>query len=224
MINTEIITAEHSESPNKVDLFNRTVQNIVEASVTDKLDNYTKDIKPLWNLIDPLVRLALLNQTQVQQLWNATESLSKNKTKLEWASLPDDVKSFLLEQSKQNIFLNLTFAQWGWVALDSCFATNELNTLLTDEQINIIPAVQSILNRLSFDQLINTTAVKTSLYSHHRILMNFENNESFEMDLPYFDFPLREFTASLKQPTVYAVYSQGLGNLITFLIQIKYFL
>jgi len=148
----------------------------------------------------------------------------KNKTKLEWEYIPTEVRTFLLEQSNQRNYLNLTFSQWGWVRPDSCFALMNLYSLLSQEQIDVVPMVESILSQLKFNQMINTTAIKETFYSHHRILLSFENNENFEMDLPYLDFPLREFTLSSNQPSIFAAYSQGLGNLLSFLIQIKYFL
>jgi hypothetical protein len=178
----------------------------------------------LWNLIDPLVRLALLNQTQVQKFWKVTENLSENKNKLDWMELPDDVRNFLINQFKENQYLNITFNEWGWGKFDSNFASSNLYALLSQEQIDVIPQIESIINKISFDQLINTTTIKDKFYSHHRILINLKNNANFMMDLPYFDFPLGEFTVSSTQPSIYAVYSQGLGNLISFLIQIKYFL
>ena len=59
-------------------LFERDVLN---ATINEQ-EELEKE-KYLWNLIDPLVRLALLNQTQVQKFWKATESLSENKNKLD---------------------------------------------------------------------------------------------------------------------------------------------
>lgn len=214
-----------TENLSKADRLNRTVTNILEAIVIEKPVE-SKEIKPLWDLIDPLVRLVLLNQTQVQSIWNATKNLIQKKSFLEWANLPNEVKQFLLEQHKQNLYLNITFNEWGWVKSDSFFASANLFSLLSTEQISQVDAVKCSLAKLSFDLLVNTTAVKETFYSHHRILVSYENNEALEMDLPYFDFPLREFTstANVNQPTVFAAYSQALGNLITFLIQIKYFI
>jgi hypothetical protein len=148
----------------------------------------------------------------------------KNKTKLEWEYIPNEVRIILLEQSNQQSYLNLTFAQWGWVRSDSCFASTNLYSLLSQEQIDLVPVVESILRQMKFNHIINTTAIKETFFSHHRILLSSENNENFEVNMPYLDFPLREFTLSSNQPSIFAVYSQALGDLLSFLIQIKYFL
>jgi hypothetical protein len=53
---------------NKIEAFNRTVLNIIESTVLTVGENHTDKVQPLWNIMDPLVRLALLNQTQVQAI------------------------------------------------------------------------------------------------------------------------------------------------------------
>ena len=53
---------------NRIEALNRTVLNILESTILRVGENNTDRVQPLWNIMDPLVRLALLNQTQVQAI------------------------------------------------------------------------------------------------------------------------------------------------------------
>jgi len=68
------LVADNSSSDSSIDhkkrieSLNHTVLNILESTVLSVKENNTDRVQPLWNIMDPLVRLALLNQTQVQTI------------------------------------------------------------------------------------------------------------------------------------------------------------
>jgi hypothetical protein len=53
----------------------------------------------LWDILSPLERFLMLNQSQIQLMdWNVTASIIANTTRLQWSSLPSSAQSLLLVQ------------------------------------------------------------------------------------------------------------------------------
>lgn len=137
------------ESASKLEL------SLVQQSVAD-VDQEKFNIKPLWDLLSPLHRFVLLNQTGVQSLWNVRDNLDKSTTRLEWNSLPDNVKSFLKNQETNLGFLDLTFLDLNWVNSDKeKFHDTKLKSLISKDLNDKLPELFESTNKLSYDQLVN---------------------------------------------------------------------
>ena len=82
--------------------------NLILSSLNYE-SNTTDDVRYLWDILDPLFRLALLNQTQVQQQYDfyVNQEITNNVSSIMWASLSQDEKVWdnpncLLEQEMLN--------------------------------------------------------------------------------------------------------------------------
>jgi hypothetical protein len=141
---------------------NRSVNQILNATVSS--GSYSPPtIVYLWDLLPAVHRFLLLNQSIVQQLpWNVTANLLSNSTQLQWSTLTSDVQNVLaLELTNLNL-INLTFSQWGWSSASDSLAGSTLFSLLSSTQQSLLPNVTSLVNQLSFGQLLNTTMLRGS--------------------------------------------------------------
>jgi hypothetical protein len=130
--------------------------SIAQQQSAAEVDSDKLNIKPLWDLLSPLHRFVLLNQTGLQSLWNVRNNLEKSLTKLEWNSLPDNAQTFLKTQAKNLGFLDLTFLELSWVNSDKeKFHDATLKSLLSKELIDRLAELYDSINRLTYDQLVN---------------------------------------------------------------------
>ena len=135
-----------------IDAVNRTVIAI-QSSQSDS-GSY------LWDLMNYEIRVVLLTQKGVTDLgYNVTAAILAGQTNLTWATIPANVQSFLLNQKSSNVYLNLTFAQWGFVADNSSYANYTLGQFLSSTCAGYLPTVQSLLGAINFDTRVNTTAL-----------------------------------------------------------------
>ena len=122
----------------------------------------TNDTIYLWDLISPLTRFILLNQTRIQNIWNVKQAILLNQTKLDWSSLPSYVKSILVNDTFQQSLINMTFSNWGWTDSTSQYANVTLFSLIPSKYLLNLPNITNILSNLRFNLVLNTTILAQS--------------------------------------------------------------
>jgi hypothetical protein len=140
---------------------NRSIVKIQNATV-DPTTPLSLTIVNLWDLLPAVNRLLLLNQTQVQTLgYNVNQNFSASK--LLWVNLPTPVQNLLSSQLVNLGLLNLSFLEWGWVNSNTDqFFNSTLYSLLSTNQVALLPNVTNLLNQISFSQVVNSTALRRS--------------------------------------------------------------
>lgn len=112
-----------------------------------------------------MYRYLFLNQAKFRTTWNVTEKIEKGETKLEWSTIPADIKTLITDEKNTFSFLQLTFLDWGWVnANTDLFYNVTLMSLLPADVQAIIPNAKTIIDTVSFDTLVNISALKLSIY------------------------------------------------------------
>lgn len=145
----------------QINSVNKSAQLITSAIVSSLSGNNTVY---LWDLLDPVRRFIFLNQPVISsdQSWNVTQQLQLNQTNLNWATIPSNVQIFLLGEQFQNLFVNLTFTEWGWITTDQTFENTTLYSLFTSQAKQNLPQIQSLLAPLNFNVILNTTVLTKS--------------------------------------------------------------
>ena len=140
---------------------NSSVLKIKNATV-DSSTPLSTTVVNLWDLLPPINRFLLLNQTQVQSLgWSVTQNLASNTTRLQWSTLPTSVQNLLSNQFTNLNFLYLSYLDWAWVNSNADqFFNVTLYSLLSTDQVALLPTISTITNQLSLSQVVNTTALK----------------------------------------------------------------
>jgi hypothetical protein len=140
---------------------NHSIVKIQNATV-DPSTPLSDAIVNLWDLLPSVNRLLLLNQTQVQTLgYNVNQNFSASK--LLWVNLPTPVQNLLSSQLANLGLLNLSFLEWGWVNSNTDqFFNSTLYTLLSTNQVALLPNVTNLINQISFSQVVNSTALRRS--------------------------------------------------------------
>lgn len=206
---------------------NSSYQTLLKAT---NIQDLTHDIRHLWDLLNPVVRFVLLNQTQISSLpFNVTIQLQTDVNNLNWTYLPTNVQSVLLAQTP-SMLINLSFLNWGFVDSANSFADSTVNSLLPTTVQNSLASVYILLAPLSFDLQVDLTALNQTLqatttasYNHRqhgvtvrRFLESFF--ESFERLLPegrHRRFPSR-FPIK-KQPTASSTFSEAMSRAERFI-------
>lgn len=125
--------------------------------------NAANDVRYFWDLISPVARFAILNQTQISQLpFNVTLSLQSNLASMNWTQLPANVQSTLLNQPVSSL-LSLTYQQWGWADASNTFANTTLLSLLSSSVQSNLANVYILLAPLAYDSQIDLTALNQTL-------------------------------------------------------------
>ena len=122
----------------------------------------------LWDLISPVYRFLLLNQTQISKLrqWNIKQQVEASQKNIKWSFLTKNVQSLLLKQKNQNTFVNLTFNDWGWVISSDLLANATLISLLTLKGQSILNNLTAEMASLNFNTALNITALKADPFEN----------------------------------------------------------
>lgn len=140
--------------------FKKSIENIKLAQTTNSKES--DDVKYFWDLWAPLHRYLLLNQTKIHQAkWNITEKLVANSNSLNWDSMPSNVKSILSDQFNGLKFLDLTYAELGWVKANEKYADTKLASLLPPHVSSQLASISSILSQLNLEQKYDYSLLKT---------------------------------------------------------------
>jgi hypothetical protein len=191
--------------------------------------NPADNIKYFWDLINPLARFLLLNQTQVSSIpFNVTSQLQQNVSNLNWVALPADVQSFLLSQSPAAL-LNLTYLQWGWVDLSNTFASTTLFSLLSVKQQNSLPNASVILAPITYSLNVDLTVLNQTLSSNQNSYKRKKNlvGEFFESFFDQLSVVLpknrnkRSSFSRYRQPTAASTYANAVSVAQRFLKSLK---
>ena len=130
-------------------------------SIVNYENTTTNDVRYLWDVLDPLFKLALLNQSQVKDFgFDVTQKVNNNVSSILWSSLNADIASFLDNQRES--ILNLTFEQWNWVDSNSKYADSVLLTFMPKKIVKNFQKIMSYLNYIAFSSKIDITALKSN--------------------------------------------------------------
>lgn len=141
----------------------------------------------VWDLIPASYKFLLLNQYSIRNVpskWDVQRELNKT-TRLEWNSLPDDVKTNLILIVSTGTFLNTTFYYWNWVTADNQYANNTLLSIIPQSLVPALTNSQFIFNSISLSDIVNITALsilKNSLYQSNLDSDSMEDSELIDFD------------------------------------------
>ena len=140
---------------------NISLQTLLTAVTTTP--DATHDVRYLWDLINPVARFVLLNQTQISQLpFNITSQLQSNVASLNWTQLSSNVQTAVLNQPISAL-LSLTYQQWGWVDSTSSFSSTTLLSLLSTSVQSSLNNVYILLAPLAYNSQIDLTVLNATL-------------------------------------------------------------
>ena len=92
---------------------------------SSEIENSPEENEILWNIISPLFRIIVLNQTQLsnESVIYLNENLINQDSAiyLDWNYLPSNVQSILSIQKGIDLF-NLKFSDWGWTNYNDDYA------------------------------------------------------------------------------------------------------
>jgi hypothetical protein len=126
-----------------------------------RVNESSQSTKYVWDLIHPIYRFLLLNQTQINQNWNVRQKLDSNETRLEWNSLPESVKNALLEQQANDGFFDQTFLDLGWVDAETQpFSNTTLRSIVPSSMNSLFENITTILKKAEFDMIVDMSGLK----------------------------------------------------------------
>jgi hypothetical protein len=144
-----------------VNQLNRSIAKIQNATV-DPSTPLSTTIVNVWDLLPSVNRYLLLNQTKVQNLgFSINQNFSA--ARLSWTNLPSSVQDLLSSQLTNLDVLNLSFLDWAWVNSNTDqFFNSTLYSLLSTNQVALLPNVTNLLNQIKFSQVVNRTLLRRS--------------------------------------------------------------
>ena len=140
----------------KFNKFNSTVNNIIASKATLPTSEPTE---VLWDLLRPISRYILLNQEGVRTLdFTVKNAIENNSTDLSWATIPNNIKTYLLGQ--QIKMFNQTLKEWRFVdENDEINGNKKLISLVPVSKVSVLKDVNSLIEQLPFDLVLNMTAL-----------------------------------------------------------------
>jgi hypothetical protein len=141
----------------------------------------TNDIYFIWDLLNPIVRFLLLNQTQVitySPSFNITHQILTNSNGLNWNELPGKVQTLLMSQNNNNAILSLTFSQWGWTESVQ-YANLTLKSLLPNWSRSSLADILNVMKPVQLDlkiDLIYLNKLIRPIWWHRYSLNEFLNS------------------------------------------------
>jgi len=163
----------------------------------------------LWDVLDPVFRLALLNQKQVQFDFS---NIKNDTSSILWENLDSSIQNFLLNQRES--LLNLTFSQWSWVKPNTKYANSNLLLFLSKQAIQNVQNLMFYLNQIEFRTLLNSTLLQENI---SKISPNFSNsNFTIQNYLTNFYSDLISYLAPGKNNAQYKVYQKAISKLNSF--------
>lgn len=128
-----------------------------------EIENSPEQNEILWNIISPLFRVVVLNQTQLSN--ESASYLNENSlnhdssTKyLDWNYLPSNVQSILSIQKGIDLF-NLKFSDWGWTNYYDDYANLTLISILPEENKYTMNSIFKLIEPLRFNTSIDSSIV-----------------------------------------------------------------
>ncbi len=128
-----------------------------------EIENSPEQNEILWNIISPLFRVIVLNQTQLSN--ESVSYLNENSinhdssTKyLDWNYLPSNVQSILSIQKGIDLF-NLKFSDWGWTNYYDDYANLTLISILPEENKYTMNSIFKLIEPLRFNTSIDSSIV-----------------------------------------------------------------
>jgi hypothetical protein len=128
-----------------------------------EIENSPEQNEILWNIISPLFRVVVLNQTQLSN--ESVSYLNENSinhdssTKyLDWNYLPSNVQSILSIQKGIDLF-NLKFSDWGWTNYYDDYANLTLISILPEENKYTMNSIFKLIEPLRFNTSIDSSIV-----------------------------------------------------------------
>ena len=142
---------------------NKSIQIVLSAAIPSLTAPSSNDTQYLWDLLNPVARFILLNQTAVSndQQFNVTSQLVQNLT-ISWAAIPAGVQTALLNEKTTAALVNLTFVQWGWSQAGDIYATVTLFSLIGTQGQQALPQIDALVAPLNFNTVLNTTVLTQS--------------------------------------------------------------
>lgn len=129
----------------------KTLLNSTERKCSASVD----DCVYFWDILDPLVKFLLLNQTEILNVsFNISDKLTESKHYLNWTVLPENVKEILKNQHGSS-YLFLTFEQWGWTKRGGQFSGATLYSMLPAKAHAVLSEMLLILAPIEYDLKIN---------------------------------------------------------------------
>lgn len=191
-----------------------TVNLILDSAPND--NSVTDDIEYLWDVLDPLYRIALLNQTQLKPFLNVIDLLTQDSQLTKWDTLISDVQTFLLNQRAD--VLNITFLDWSWCDANNRYAQTKMFTFLPKKIIQISPKIIDILNLIEFRTKVNITLLEQKLQERSGLANDDPNNqyivEAFFDN--FYQIFKSWFDPNSKQKAAYSVYSKAVNKINLF--------
>ena len=149
---------------NQMVQINASIECILKSTVSVQ----NSDSIYFWDVLNPVIKFALLNQTQVLALsFDIQQAINNNVDNLNWTNIPEEVQTLLVQQ--QSSLLYLKFSDWGWADLDVT-----LNSMLSEQGKFMLASLEPLLQLLAFDLIIDLNKLKGILYGtnqpfHHEI-------------------------------------------------------
>lgn len=180
------------------------------------------DTAYFWDLINPVQRLVLLNQTDIAATlaWNVTQQFEQNQTNLNWDTIPSNVQLFLQQEVTQNQLASLTFLSWGWTDSNNTFASTTLFSLFTTQGQQNLPTIRSIIAPLTFSTVLNTTVLtqgKRKMRPSKQVNNLFEDIQEALPFTPFPQPPSNRRPHRQRVPTPYGVIDAALNRAASFL-------
>lgn len=193
------------------------------SSVTASPDP-ANNVQYFWDLINPVARFILLNQTLISSLsFNIAESLASNNSCLNWSLLPSNVQQSLLAQ-KASELLSLSYQQWGWVDSSNSFANTTLLSLLSASFQSSLSNLYILLAPLVYDSQVDLTDLNKTI-SENAVLNQKKSKlakgnavkDFFDEFFKFFKgllpangrFRRGKFVSSSKKPTAQSIYTDA---------------
>lgn len=171
------------ETQQQLEQIKASLETILQASVTTTPTNTNEYF---WDLFNPVVKFALLNQTEIINAFgfNITRAIIDNpNNSLNWTSLSQSVQQLLLNQQENMFFL--TFSQLGWVDSNNILADKTLYSLVSKKGTVLLPYILESAALIQYDLNIDLAKLKYILLNslqpyHHQIRPYHHMMQSFE--------------------------------------------
>jgi hypothetical protein len=129
---------------------------------SSEIENSPEENEILWNIISPLFRIIVLNQTQLsnESVIYLNENLINQDSAiyLDWNYLPSNVQSILSIQKGIDLF-NLKFSDWGWTNYNDDYANLTLISILPEENKYTMNSIFKLIEPLRFNTSIDSNIV-----------------------------------------------------------------
>ena len=125
--------------------------------------NKTENDTFVWELLPVQLRVALLAQRRVQDIWSLEKAASEGEADLTWLSLPESVRELLVEQFDNNYIIYTNNNNQYYIGRNNTIGRSKLIDFYSSRCDMEAERIRAMLSRIQFDTKVDLVKARRCL-------------------------------------------------------------